>query len=808
MNGWIGRGMFLITALVLAMAATEAAVPQAALGQEPEQAGQEGDQEKPEKTYSDVITDEAESDEGLFTTHRIDDKLFYEIPNDHFGREMLLLTRVSKAADGAGYGGSKMNTSVVRWELDGESVRLRLVSYENTAEEDSPIYEAVRNSNFEPVIASFDVEVINDDSTAVVVDVTSMFTSDTPILGLASFWRERFSVRRLDSSRTYLVSARSFPRNIEVRRVVTYEATEAPSNQASNTLSMEMNHSMLLLPDNPMRPRYWDERASFFSVRSTDFSMNDQRASTRRVITRWRLEPSDPEAFARGELVEPVKPIVYYIDAATPEKWVPYLIQGVEDWNVAFEEAGFRNAIQGRPAPTPEEDPEFSPEDARYSVIRYLASPVQNASGPHVHDPRTGEILESDIQWYHNVMNLLRNWYFIQTAAANPEARGVNFDDEVMGQLIRFVAAHEVGHTLGLPHNMKASAAYSVSQLRSRWVCENGTAPTIMDYARFNYVAQPGDDTCFMPNIGPYDKYIINWGYRPIPEATSAEAEKPILRQWIEEKGDDPMYRFGDPSRWDPSSLTEAIGSNAMEASELGIRNLRRISENLLDWAYEDGEDYSQVEELYGNIVGQWNRYTGHVVTNIGGVYWNRKAQGQDGEPYVPVDADTQRDAMEYLNEQVFATPEWLLDEDIVRRFEEAGTVERIGNAQAGALNRVLSADVMGRLIEQEAFDGNGAYSVNEALDDLREGVWEELDDGDDIDVFRRNLQRAYLTRVGELMEDDAAQGSDVPAALRGQLRMLRQEVSAAVGRADDRSTRLHLEDVLVRIDNLLDPND
>jgi hypothetical protein len=799
------------SAVLLGMVAA-AAVPEAAIAQQGRQRPNGQEQEEQEaKTYQDVVG-EAESDEGLFTLHQIDDKLMYEIPLTMMGREMLLLTRVSKAPAGAGYGGSKSNTSVVRWERDGEKVRLRLVSHSLTADEDSNVYQAVQNSNFEPVIAAWDVEVMNDDESAVVVDVTSLFTGDVPLIGVPSRFRTQFGVRRLDGDRTYLVSANSYPRNVEVRRVVTYEATQVPSNAAANTLSAEMAHSMLLLPDDPMMPRYWDERAGFFSVQSTDFTIENQRAGTKRMITRWRLEPSDPEAFARGELVDPVKPIVYYIDPATPEKWVPYLIRGVEDWQVAFEEAGFSNAIIGRRAPTPEQDPEFSPEDARFSVIRYLASPVQNASGPHVHDPRTGEILESDIQWYHNVMNLVRNWYFVHTAAANPEARGVEYPDSVMGELIRFVAAHEVGHTLGLPHNMKASAAVTVDQLRSDWVCENGTAPTIMDYARYNYVAQPGDDTCYSPKVGPYDKYIINWGYRPIPGADSPEAEIPTLSAWIEEKGDDPLYRFGDPSRSDPSSLTEALGSNAVEASDLGILNLQRIVENLTEWTYEEGEDYSQLEELYGRVLDQWNRYTGHVATNIGGVYWNRKAQGQDGMPYIPVDRNTQRQAMDYLNRQVFATPTWMLDEDILRRIEEAGALDRISAAQAGSLNRVLNVDVMKRLVEQELFAGSDAYGLIEMLDDLREGVWSELSDGEDIDPLRRNVQRAYLNRIAVLMQDDAAWLTDAPGALRAQLLTLQTDLASARAQVSDRATEAHLIDsedrirAILELDRLPDP--
>ena len=419
-------------------------------------------------SYSDVITDEAVTSEGLFDTHMIGSDLFYEIPLDMMDREMLLLSRIARTPDGAGYGGSKSNTSTVRWERNGDRVLLRLVSYENFAGDSTTIAAAVRNSNFEPIVMAFDVETMNEDSTAVVIDVTDLFTEDVTMLGLPKRRRSSYGVRRVDGDRTYIVRANAYPRNVEVRRVLTYEATDAPSNGESNTLSMEMHHSMLVLPDDPIEPRLCDERVGFFSTRQTDYGLDTQRAVETCYVTRWRLEPSDPAAYARGEVVDPVQPIIYYIDPSTPEKWVPYLKQGVEDWQVAFERAGFSNAIIAMDAP---DDPDWSAEDARYSVIRYLASDVQNASGPHVHDPRTGEILESDIQWYHNVMNLLRNWFFIQTAAVNEDARGVEFSDELMGELVRFVSAHEVGHTIGLQHNMQSSSAYSVEDLRTRFVC-------------------------------------------------------------------------------------------------------------------------------------------------------------------------------------------------------------------------------------------------------------------------------------------------------------------------------------------------
>lgn len=809
---------FPLLLVVVALVATAVAAPAPAvaatalrvahpLPQEEEEEGADQDEEQDEdqektKSYSDVITEDAVTSEGLFDTHMIDDKLYYEIPLETLDKEMLLLTRVARTPDGAGYGGSKANTSTVRWERNGDRVLLRLASYENFAGDSTAVAQAVRNSNFEPIIGAFDVEVMSDDSSAVVAEVTDLFTSDVTLLGLPKFRREQYGVRRLDGDRTYIVRATAFPTNVEVRRVVTYEATEAPSNAASNTLSMEMHHSMLALPDDPMEPRLCDERVGFFSTRQIDYGLDEQRAVTQCFVTRWRLEPSDPEAFARGELVEPVEPIVYYIDPATPPKWIPYLKQGVVDWQPAFERAGFRNAIVARDAP---DDPDWSPEDARWSVIRYLASPVQNASGPHVHDPRTGEILESDIQWYHNVMNLLRNWFFVQTAAVNEDARGVKFDDELMGELVRFVSAHEVGHTIGLQHNMQSSSAYSVEQLRTRFTCEMGVAPSIMDYARFNYVAQPGDDACLMPLVGPYDKFAIEWGYRPFPGKDRYE-EREDLRTMVVEMQEDPVYRFSSPNGADPSALTEAIGDDAMRASDYGVENLKRIVDNLTEWTFEEGEDYSQLEEIYGNVVSQWSRYTGHVVANVGGVVRTRKRQGQDGVPYERVSADRQRRAMEYLNRQVFATPEWLVDADVLDRFQGSGALDLVRGRQAAALGQALNVERMKRLVEQEAFHGDEAYALGEMLDDLRAGVWSEA--GGDTDAYRRNLQRAYLERMGALMEDEDAMRTDVAPFVRGQLAALRGELEAAAAGASHRATRLHFLDAVERIEAILEPGD
>ena len=781
--------------------------------------------DSPYKQYEEVITDAAVSDSGLFDVHRVKEDLFFEIPDSLFGREMLLISRIAQTPANLSpflNGGSKVGEQVVRWERHGDKMLLRRMSYQSVANDSLPVALAVQVNNFEPIVQAFSIEALSPDSVGVVIKVNDFFESDVPaISGLSTTQRTRFKVRSLDKDRSFIDEAKSFPLNVNVRHTMTYAATEPPSNTDTGTLSMQMYQSMILLPEEPMAPRQQDPRVGFFTVRQIDFGLDEQKAAEVSYVRRWRLEPSDKDAYLRGELVEPVKPIVYYLDPGTPEKWRPFFCMGIEDWNVAFEAAGFKNAVECRMPPSKAEDPDFDPEDVRYSTVRYVANTTRNAVGPSVSDPRSGEIIESDIIWYHNHIRSYRNRLMIETGAANPAARSLMLPDPLIGETMRQVIAHEIGHALGLPHNMIASSSFPVDSLRSpTFTSQYGVAPTIMDYTRQNYIAQPNDGvTRFIRMIGPYDKYVIEWGYRWFPNGDEPTDEKDKLNALVMEHAGDPMYRYSSGfGGYNPDAQTEDMGDDPTLASTYAVANLQRVVPNLVDWTATDGKDYSDLNEIYGELLGMWNRYMSHVVTVVGGVYETPKTTDQDGVVYEVVPRANQEAAMQFIIDHVFKTPTWLLDPDLLRRIEHAGAVDRIRSRQVGILNTLLTPARLQRLIEAEVVDEAEAYSLMAFMNDLKAGVWSELGDARPaIDTYRRNLQRGYLERMEYLMTQepdsrfafflgavDVSQ-SDIRPFVRGQLKDLRDESRRAARGTRDAAIRYHLEDVADRIDAMLD---
>lgn len=813
---------------------------------------QQGGPKKGPQPYKDVITAKARTSVGLFTVHKIDDKTYFEIPDSILNRVVLIVSRLAKAGvdmrgrgSMTGYAGDVLNQSVVRFEKGpNDRIFMRDLSYsERSKDSAQDMYQAVMNSNIQPIAMSFDVRAYHNDSLSdehsTVIEMTDVINSDNDIFFFGKA-KASFKIGGYQADKSYPLDVRTYPINTEIKTVKTYtRASGAPSGMpagmmmggggASGPVTVELNTSMVLLPKTPMQPRFADERVGYFASDYTDFDANPQGVKQISMIARWRLEPRDEDMakYKRGELVEPKNPIIIYIDPATPAKWVPYLIQGVDDWQAAFEKAGFKNAIFGRKAPTPEQDSTWSLEDARNSAIVYKPSSVANASGPHISDPRSGEIMETHINWYHNVMKLIHDWYFIQTAAVDKNARKMQYDDELMGQLIRFVSSHEVGHTLGLRHNFGSSSATPVEKLRDKkWVEANGHTPSIMDYARFNYVAQPEDNISekgLFPRIGEYDKWAIEWGYKLIPEAKSAEDEIPVLNKWIIAKSKDKRYWFGNEmSPEDPRAQSEDLGDNAMKASDYGVKNLKRVLANMVEWTKEDNDNYTNLSTMYGQLNSQLGRYIGHVSKNVGGRYENLKTVEQAGPVYELVPAATQREAVEWLNKQIFATPTWVLDEEILS-YTGSSPVSIISSLQENALGKVLNTSTFNRLLTAEA-SSPAAYKLTDLFRDLRKGIWGELAARQPISIYRRNLQKSYAEKLIAIVRPPAAaapsaaaanilramgggsssNNSDVVSVAKAELTSLRANIRAALPAMQDTMTRYHLQDLADRITNAL----
>lgn len=768
--------------------------------------GVEKDKDEP-KSISDIVGKDVIKDEGLFTIYHSNDKVYFEVPDSMLNTDMLLVSRIAKVPSNLSpyiNAGSKVGEQMVKWSKKGDRLLLRVYSTTNTSDDNDPILLSVEANNFEPIIGAFEIKAENNDSTSALIDVTSLFTSDVKALsGLNSRLRKDYKVKGLDSKRSMIESVKSFPINVEIRHIMTYNASEPPSKSKTETLTMLMNQSMILLPREPMQSRIFDERIGWFSIRKFDYSSEKLKSDEKRFIRRWRLVPKDIEAYKRGELVEPVKPIVYYLDPATPKKWRPYFRQGIEDWNECFETAGFKNAIIAKDAPSKEEDPDFSPEDARYSVARYVASTTRNAIGPSVSDPRTGEIIESDIIWYHNHLRSYRNRYLLETGAANTKAQTLNTPEEEIGEMMRRVISHEIGHALGLPHNMKASAAYPVDSLRSSSFTQKyGIATTIMDYARYNYVAQPGDENIrFIRQLGPYDHYSINWGYRYIPDAKNVEDEISTLKEWIKEKGDDPVYMFGSGwPRQDPRSQTESIGDDNVKASDYGIKNLKLVAQNLINWTSEASENYDNLEEIYGELLGVYRRYIGHVITNVGGIYQTLKTTDQQGEVYSHVPKNNQQRAMSFLLQNAFNNVEWLAPKSIISKVDRNNSFNRISSLQNRFLSSLFDDSRLERIVQNEFLNGSEAYTFQNMLDQMHSVLWKPTNSS----ALKRSLQRHYIQIFNARIhpETDDQINNDIVPLMRNELIKIEKLAKSRSG--SKTVNEIHFSDIKTRIEKAL----
>lgn len=794
------------------------------------------------KTFQQLFGGNMNPGQGLFPVYKADDKYYFEIADSLIGRLVMAITRIAKAPTGAGYGGQEVNRQVLQWEKGPDNkLFLRCVGFVNISSDSTQsIFEAVQNSNVDPITGVFEIKAIRKDTSSI-VDVTDFFKGDNQVVSLPSSYRQFYRFTGLMPDRSFIKKIKSFPINTEVVSVKTYglatgmpappsgpQAPSLPTASQAGVATLEINTSIILLPARPMRKRLADYRVGYFVDEYAVYADNSQRAQKETFIQRFRLEPKnaeDEQKARRGELIEPARPIIFYIDPATPRQYVKYFIQGVNDWNRSFEKAGWKNAIQGREWPL--HDTSMSLDDARFNVIRYFASEIENAQGPRVHDPRSGEIIETHIYWYHNVINIFKHLYAIQVGHLDPRAQKADFDEELVGRIIRYVASHEVGHTIGLLHNHGASSAVSVKNLRDRnFLKEYGISPSIMEYARLNYVAQAEDSIALedlWSKIGIYDDWAITYGYKLIFDKTDEYSEKEVLNQWLKVNENNRMLRFGiEQHPYDPSGNSEDLSDNPMEANEYGIRNLKKMLPLQILWTRQNGKFSEYLNERYNMIVVQMNWYFSHVTKFIGGIYDNPKLSDDEGSVYQIVPRQLQKQAVDFLSRHLFDTPNWLLNKEIIGRIRPDNGVNRIRELQESVLASVFAFSRMQRLIENAAADKT-AYTLNNLFDDMQRTIWKELTTGKQIDVYRRNLQKAFVENMSAILAQKTivpAPGgflgvvsatptnparSDIFSEAKATLRWVQVRIKAALPSVTDAATKNHLVDISDRITAILD---